>query len=96
MEFKRNAINHFYKNKKETSLRIIKDKNNESNGKQIFKPQTSSLMNKILRLTATNGSAKRANVDQYLVGAKTGTAEKIINGKYSKKLNIDEICTNCT
>jgi cell division protein FtsI (penicillin-binding protein 3) len=67
---------------------IIKDKNNESSGKQIFKPQTSSLMNKILRLSATKGFAKRANVDQYLVGAKTGTAEKIVNGKYSKKLNI--------
>ncbi|MFK7760918.1 MAG: peptidoglycan D,D-transpeptidase FtsI family protein [Candidatus Midichloriaceae bacterium] len=67
---------------------IIKDKNNENSGKQIFKPQTSSLMNKILRLTATSGFARRANVDQYLVGAKTGTAEKIINGKYSKKLNI--------
>ena len=67
---------------------IIKDKNNKSNGKQIFKPQTSLLMNKILRLTATSGFARRANVDQYLIGAKTGTAEKIINGKYSKKLNI--------
>ena len=67
---------------------IIKDKNNQDNGIQVFKPQTSLLMNKILRLTATNGFAKQANVDEYLVGAKTGTAEKIINGRYSKKINI--------
>ena len=45
-------------------------------------------MNKILRLSATKGFAKRANSDQYLVGAKTGTAEKIVNGRYHKKLNI--------
>jgi cell division protein FtsI (penicillin-binding protein 3) len=67
---------------------IIKDKNTHDNGKQIFKPQTSLLMNKILRLTATSGFARRANVDEYLVGGKTGTAEKIVNGRYSKKINI--------
>ena len=67
---------------------IIKDQNKEDNGKQIFKPSTSILMNKILRLSATKGSAKKANSDQYLVGAKTGTAEKIVNGRYHKKLNI--------
>ena len=63
-------------------------KNKEEHGKQIFKPSTSILMNKILRLSATKGFAKKANSDQYLVGAKTGTAEKIVNGKYHKKLNI--------
>ena len=67
---------------------IVKDQNKEDSGKQIFKQSTSLLMNKILRLSATKGFAKKANSNQYLVGAKTGTAEKIINGKYHKKLNI--------
>lgn len=67
---------------------IIKRLSNAGSGKQVFKPQTSLLMNKILRLSATNGFARRANLDEYLIGAKTGTAEKIVSGKYSQKLNL--------
>ena len=66
---------------------LIKGNNDQISGKRILKQKTSSLMNKVLRLTAESGFAKRANVNEYLIGAKTGTAEKIINGKYDKKLN---------
>ena len=66
---------------------LIKGNNDQTSGKRILKQKTSSLINKFLRLTAESGFAKRANVNEYLIGAKTGTAEKVINGKYSKKLN---------
>ena len=55
---------------------VIKDKNNQDNGMQVFKPQTSLLMNKILRLTATNGFAKQANIEIIMTGR--GATKNII------------------
>ena len=66
---------------------LIKGKNDKIKGKKMFSPRTSFLISKILRLTAKSGSAKRANLNEYLIGAKTGTAEKIVNGRYDKNLN---------
>jgi cell division protein FtsI (penicillin-binding protein 3) len=55
--------------------------------KLVLKKHTSDVMRYIMRLNATDGSGKKANVPGLGVGAKTGTAEKVINGRYSKKLN---------
>lgn len=52
--------------------------------KQVLKPETSIKMRYLMRLNAEIGSAKTANVDGYYIGGKTGTAEKVINGRYSK------------
>lgn len=52
--------------------------------KQVLKPDTSIKMRYLMRLNAEVGSAKTANVDGYYIGGKTGTAEKVINGRYSK------------
>jgi cell division protein FtsI (penicillin-binding protein 3) len=67
---------------------LIKGQNDENSGKRVFSSKTSNLMNKMLRLTAEGGSARKASFNDYLVGAKTGTAEKITNGRYNKNLNI--------
>ncbi len=37
-----------------------------------------------MRLNAEKGTATRANVAGYYVGGKTGTAEKVVHGRYSK------------
>ena len=37
-----------------------------------------------MRLNAEKGTATRADVKGYYVGAKTGTAEKVVLGRYSK------------
>jgi cell division protein FtsI (penicillin-binding protein 3) len=38
-----------------------------------------------MRANAERGTAKLADVQGYYVGGKTGTSEKVVNGRYSKK-----------
>ena len=52
--------------------------------KRVLKPQTSLDMRYLLRLNAEKGTGTFANVEGYYVGGKTGTAEKVINGRYAK------------
>jgi cell division protein FtsI (penicillin-binding protein 3) len=56
---------------------------------QVIKPETSEAMRYVLRLNASNpaGSASTAAIAGFFVGGKTGTAEKVINGRYSKTKN---------
>ena len=50
----------------------------------VLSAQTSEAMRYIMRLNAAEGSAKKASVPLYFVGGKTGTAEKVIGGRYNK------------
>jgi cell division protein FtsI (penicillin-binding protein 3) len=52
-------------------------------GKQIVSDATSKKMRYLFRLNALDGSASKANVPGYRVGGKTGTAEKVVRGRYS-------------
>lgn len=51
---------------------------------RVLKPETSDKMRYLLRLNVEKGSGKKAEIPGYLVGAKTGTAEKVVGGRYSK------------
>jgi cell division protein FtsI (penicillin-binding protein 3) len=53
-------------------------------GKRVIKPETSEKMRYLMRLNVEKGSATRAEVKGYYIGGKTGTAEKVVNGRYSK------------
>jgi cell division protein FtsI (penicillin-binding protein 3) len=52
--------------------------------RRVIKPETSESLRYIMRLNAEIGTAKKANIPGYFVGGKTGTAEKVIGGHYSK------------
>jgi cell division protein FtsI (penicillin-binding protein 3) len=56
---------------------------------RVIKPETSDQLRYLLRLNVEKGSGSRADVPGYMVGGKTGTAEKVENGRYSanKRLN---------
>ena len=49
---------------------------------RVISSKASAEVRYLMRLNAVNGSGKRSRVDGYLVGGKTGTAEKVVNGKY--------------
>jgi cell division protein FtsI (penicillin-binding protein 3) len=53
--------------------------------KRVIKPETSEKMRFLMRLNAEVGTARKADVNGYYIGGKTGTAEKVINGHYAKK-----------
>jgi cell division protein FtsI (penicillin-binding protein 3) len=51
---------------------------------RVIKPETSEKMKFLMRLNVEKGTAKKADVAGYYVGGKTGTAEKVVAGRYSK------------
>jgi cell division protein FtsI (penicillin-binding protein 3) len=53
--------------------------------KRVIKPETSDKMRYLMRLNAEIGTARKADVKGYYIGGKTGTAEKVVNGRYAKK-----------
>jgi cell division protein FtsI (penicillin-binding protein 3) len=54
---------------------------------RVIKPETSEAMRYIMRINGEKGSARFADIPGYFVGGKTGTAEKVINGRYAKNKN---------
>ncbi|MGZ8329512.1 MAG: peptidoglycan D,D-transpeptidase FtsI family protein [Rhodoplanes sp.] len=52
--------------------------------KRVIKRETSIAMRYLMRLNAEKGSGSKADVKGYYVGGKTGTAEKVVGGRYSK------------
>ena len=67
------------------SLKLIKAENNNESFEQVFTPESTKRISEILDSVASdNGSGYRAVIDGYSVAGKTGTAEMVIDGQYSK------------
>ena len=68
------------------TLKLIKDANIDTNKQQVFSPESTKRIAEILDSVASmKGSGYRAIIDGYDVAGKTGTAEMVIDGKYSKE-----------
>ncbi|HEY6917229.1 MAG TPA: penicillin-binding protein 2 [Allosphingosinicella sp.] len=52
-------------------------------GRRVFSEDTSYKMRALLRLVVTHGTGKKADAPGYRIGGKTGTAEKIVGGRYT-------------
>ena len=70
---------------------IKKTLENHQNQKRIIKKGVSEQINRILRkiVTTKEGTAGFANIEGYEVGGKTGTAEKVIIGGYTRKAKVN-------
>ena len=67
------------------SLKLIKSENNNESLEQVFSAESTKRISEILDSVASdNGSGFRAVIDGYSIAGKTGTAEMVIDGQYSK------------
>ena len=60
---------------------IIKE-NKKNTKKQVISEETSKLVRHVLESVVANGTGKNAYIENYRVGGKTGTAQKVNNGTY--------------
>jgi cell division protein FtsI (penicillin-binding protein 3) len=67
---------------------LRRDDASTPNGVRVISARTSDQMRRLMRLVVEKGTAKSSNVPGYLVGGKTGTAEKIVNGRYKRDARI--------
>jgi len=72
------------------SLVLDEQSDEEESGEdiRIVSAKTAQRIRQLLRLVVTDGTAKKAEVKGYRVGGKTGTAEKIVDGRYDSKKKI--------
>jgi len=57
----------------------------ESKSRRVIKPRTSKILKRLMRLNVVKGTGTQAAATGYLVGGKTGTAEKAGRGGYQRK-----------
>ena len=63
--------------------------NEEPVGQQVISPKTAAQVRTMLEsVVGPQGTASKAQVAGYRIGGKTGTAEKLVNGRYSRTNNI--------
>jgi len=63
---------------------LVRDRNVAASlARRVVRPSTSEAIRQLLMLNVARGTARRAGVDGYAVGGKTGTAEKVVDGRYS-------------
>ncbi len=57
-------------------------------GHRVYSAATSDTMRALLRLVVTSGTGRKADAPGYRVGGKTGTAEKVVDGRYVHGANV--------
>ncbi len=79
------AYSAFARNGDMVSLTLLRRQGKQPTSVQVFTPQTAATVRTMLEAAAGPDGAKLAQVQGYRVAGKSGTARKIIQGKYSKK-----------
>jgi membrane peptidoglycan carboxypeptidase len=51
--------------------------------RRVISPDTAATLTTIMEGVVSDGTAKRAQIDGFTIAGKTGTAQKLINGRYS-------------
>lgn len=69
-----------YLSEPETNTIILENKKNTK--KQVISKETSKLVRYALESVVANGTGKNAYIENYRIGGKTGTAQKVNNGVY--------------
>ncbi len=64
---------------------IRRDTADAPSGKRIISARTSREVRRLMRLVVENGTGRKASAEGYLVGGKTGTADKPKRGGYSRR-----------
>ena len=61
---------------------LKRDQGASVKGRRIIGEKTSRTMTDLMRLVVRQGTGRKADVEGYLVGGKTGTSNKLVNGRY--------------
>lgn len=77
------AYTVFARNGDMVSLTLVK-RDSEPTSVKIYKPETAALIRQMLEAAAGPEGSKLAQVQGYRVAGKSGTARKIVDGKYSR------------
>lgn len=64
---------------------LKRDREEPIAGNRLVSERVSDTMRRLMRMVVTDGTARKADAPGYLVGGKTGTAEKVKRGGYAKK-----------
>lgn len=67
---------------------LLKSDTGLNRGERVLSTETSDKMRQLMRLVVANGTGRKAEAPGYVVGGKTGTAEKQIGGRYKKSAKI--------
>src|SRR5262249_56609584 len=52
-------------------------------GKRVIRQKRGGIRGMLMRLNVERGTAAKGDVPGYYIGGKTGTADKVVNGRYS-------------
>ncbi|MDA0305052.1 MAG: penicillin-binding protein 2 [Proteobacteria bacterium] len=67
---------------------IAQDADSPRKGRRVLSAETSEQMRTLMRMVVQSGTGRKAAVEGYAVGGKTGTADKQVGRGYAKKVNI--------